>query len=450
MMGLFGKKSQESMLDVIRCDEDDYLIWKWRSHGEANTTARENSIRWGSSLRVKDGEVAVFVYKQKDGSTQDFIEGPYDETLKTANFPVLSSLIGLAYGGNSPFQAEVYFINLAGNQRLEFGVPYFDVADPRFLDFPVKVGVSGSIVFNITDYRGFIKRHRLVNFDLVKLKTLVRDAVIRYVKGIVVNAPAQNGIPVVQIGNKLLELNDLIQPQIARAFEADFGLNLVRFDLSRIEVDKESHEYRQLRAITADLETQMRVKQNDVNMRNLDETQRINAENMRETLAIQREEAQRFQRLQTESQHLTAHQVNLQADVLKTGAQSLGEMGSMGVSTSSGGAGGFNPVGMLTGMAMGGALGGQMANLMNIAGQNIQQPLTSPPPLPQLQFHVALNGQGAGPFDVGQLKKMVDAKQVSRSSLVWKSGMASWTAAAEVPELAGLFAAEPPPVPPGL
>jgi hypothetical protein len=41
----------------------------------------------------------VFVCKQKDGSTQDFIEGPFDDTIKTANFPVLSSIAGLAFGG---------------------------------------------------------------------------------------------------------------------------------------------------------------------------------------------------------------------------------------------------------------------------------------------------------------------------------------------------------------
>jgi hypothetical protein len=38
----------------------------------------------------------VFVYKQKDGAMQDFIEGPFDDTIKTANFPVLSSIVGLA------------------------------------------------------------------------------------------------------------------------------------------------------------------------------------------------------------------------------------------------------------------------------------------------------------------------------------------------------------------
>ena len=115
-------------MNVIRCDEKEYLVWKWRPQGQdVNTTSRENAIRYGSSLRVKDGEVAVFVYRQKDGVMQDFIVGPYDDTIKTANFPVLSSIVGMAFGGESPFQAEVYFINLQGANQVRFAVPYFDV-----------------------------------------------------------------------------------------------------------------------------------------------------------------------------------------------------------------------------------------------------------------------------------------------------------------------------------
>ena len=47
---------------------------------------RENAIRWGSSLRVKDGEVAVFVYKQKDGEVQDFIVGPFLSLIHILNY----------------------------------------------------------------------------------------------------------------------------------------------------------------------------------------------------------------------------------------------------------------------------------------------------------------------------------------------------------------------------
>lgn len=83
-MGLFGLSTSKGkgggLMNVIRCDEAEYLVWKWRPLGQdANSTSRENSIRYGSSLRVKDGEVAVFVYKQQNGLLQDFIVGPYDD-----------------------------------------------------------------------------------------------------------------------------------------------------------------------------------------------------------------------------------------------------------------------------------------------------------------------------------------------------------------------------------
>ena len=59
-MGLFNNKKEGGFMDVIRCDEQEYLVHKWRPGGEANSTKKENSIRYGSSLRVKDGEVMLF------------------------------------------------------------------------------------------------------------------------------------------------------------------------------------------------------------------------------------------------------------------------------------------------------------------------------------------------------------------------------------------------------
>ena len=54
-MGIFSSKKEGGMADIIRCDEQEYLVWKWRPSGETNSTKRENSIRYGSSLRVKVG-----------------------------------------------------------------------------------------------------------------------------------------------------------------------------------------------------------------------------------------------------------------------------------------------------------------------------------------------------------------------------------------------------------
>ena len=448
-MGFFGKKSEGGMLDVIRCDEAQYLVWKWRPSGEANTTRKENAIRWGSSLRVKEGEVAVFVYQQENGPNQDFIEGPFDDTIKTANFPVISSIVGSAFAGKSPFQAEVYFINLSANIKVNFRTPYFDVFDPRFTDFPVRLVAGGSYRFNITDYRAFIKLHRLINFEVEQFSDNVRDAVLKQIKGIIANVPADNSIPVLQIGNKLLDINALIGPRVGKVFAEDFGVNLQSLDLTSIEIDKETEEYRQLRSVTADLEIATRQKQSEINIRNLDDTQAINAENLSETLRIQREQAERLAQLQTQQQFLAAHQINQQAAVLSAAANNLGAMGEMNAGSGSGSGGGLNPVGLMAGMAVGGAMGGQMANMMNSVGQTMAQATMTPPPLPQAAYHVSINGQNSGPFAIGQLQQMAQAGQFAANVHVWKAGMANWELAGNVAELAPCFAqAAPPPFPP--
>ena len=441
-MGLFGNKSEGGMMDVIRCDEQEYLVWKWRPSGEATSTKKENAIRYGSSLRVKDGEMAVFVYQQKDGALQDYITGPYDQTIKTANFPVLTGIVGLAFGGASPFQAEIYFINLSGNIQIKFGVPYFDVFDPRFLDFAVPMAARGTITFNITDYQNFIKLNRLINFELEDLNKQIKDAVSKYVKAVITNAPADNNMPVLQMERKLLDINDLIASKIKDRLEADFGVNMKGFDLASIEVDKESEGYAELRKVTADQTTKTTVAQTDVSTKNLEDMQSINAQNMEETLRIQREEAQRSQKLQTETNFIGTHALNQQTDVLKTGAASLGNMGDMG------GDGGINPAGMMTGMMMGGAMGNQMAGMMNNMGQNMQQ--NTPPPPPTISYSLSVNGQTAGPFNLEQLQQMVQNGQLTENTHVWRQGMAAWEIAANVQELVNLFGAVPPPPPPPL
>jgi len=448
-MALFGNKSEGGLMDVIRCDEQEYLVWKWRPSGEANSTKRENAIRYGSSLRVKDGELAVFVYQQKDGSMQDFIVGPYDQTIKTANFPVLSSIVGAAFGGASPFQAEIYFINLSGNVQVRFGIPYFDVFDPRFLDFAVPMAARGTITFNLTDYKAFIKLNRLINFELEDFNKQIKDAVTKYVKGVITNIPADKGMPVLQMERKLLEINEIIASYLKPRLENDFGVNMKGFDLATIEVDKESEGYAELRKVTAEQATKTTIAQADVNIKNLEDMQGINALNMEETLKIQREEAQRAQRLQTETNFIGAHALDQQTEVLKTGAESLGKMGNIGGSGGEGG-GGMNPAGMMTGMMMGGAMGNQMAGMMNNMGQNMNQQQNTPPPPPQIQYSVSVNGQTAGPFNWQQLQQMVQNGQLQKNTHVWKQGMAGWEIASNVQELSSLFGAVPPPPPPAI
>lgn len=454
-MAIFGKGKSGGLMNVIRCDEQEYLVWKWRPAGQdANTTSRENSIRYGSSLRVKDGEMAVFVYKQKDGTMQDFIYGPYDDTIKTANFPVLSSIVGMAFGGESPFQAEIYYINLAGVIKINFGIPYFDVFDPRFLDFAVPMSVGGSLTFKVEDPKEFIKTHRLINFSLDDLKGQIKDAVVRRIKSVVTNAPEKHQIPVLQIERRLEEINDIAKPRIKDDL-SDFAVTLRRLDISRIEVDKTSEGYKELRSITADQQKATINAQTSVNIKNLHDMQDINARNLDETMRIQREEAQRAQRLQTETQFIGAHALNRQSDVMQTAAQNMGS-GAFGGGT---GSSGINPAQFMTSMAVGGALGGQMAGMVNSMGQQMtnqwqqaaaQNPAPTPPPMPgaapAVEYTVALNGQQYGPYNTDTLRQMVQSGQLTPQTYVWAPGMAQWTPAADVAELKSLFA---PPMPGG-
>ncbi len=425
-------------MDEIRCDEPSYLIWKWHPTGsQQGNNNRENAIRWGSSLRVKDGEVAVFVYKQKDGTMQDFIVGPFDQTIKTANFPVLASIIGLAYDGATPFQAEVYFINLARIIQVKFGVPFFDVYDPRFADFGVPVAVRGTVSFKISDYKEFIKLHRLNNFNLDDFQRQIRDAVTRYVKDAVANAPATNNIPLVQIESKTAQINDVIEYDISERLKENFGVTVSGVDIGAIEIDKSSEGYRQLIAVTKDI-TAARVQA---------ETQ-----DYVERLRIQREEGQYAMHKQTQSANIGAFQVEKQAEVGVASANALGQMGANGAgSVDLGGGGtGFNPAVMMAGMAVGGAVGQNMAGIMNNAMNGMNQPISNgvtPPPVPTVSYHIAVNGQTTGPYDINTLKQMAVTGQFSSETLVWKPGISEWVKAEAIDELKPIFAVIPP-IPP--
>lgn len=440
-MALFNKNNRKGgLMDEIRCDEPSYLIWKWHPSGsQPGANNRENAIRWGSSLRVKDGEVAVFVYKQKDGTMQDFIVGPFDQTIKTSNFPVLASIVGLAYEGGTPFQAEVYFINLAKIVQIKFGVPFFYVYDPRFEDFGVPVAVRGTVSFGISNYREFIKLHRLNNFSLDDFQKQIRDAVCRYVKDCVANAPAAHSIPVVQIESKTAQINDAIEYDISERLKESFGVLVSGVDISAIEIDKASDGYRQLMAVTKDIATT--------------KAQAETADYV-ERLRIQREEGQYAQHKQTQTANLGAFQVEKQAEVGVAGAQALGQMGANGAGdVNIGGSGdgtGFNMAAMMASMAVGGAVGQNIAGAMNNMMDGIQQPVQSgmtPPPIPTAVYHVAINGQATGPFDATTLAQMVASGQLTANSLVWKNGMAQWATAGTVDELKNLLANGMPPIP---
>lgn len=382
-MGLFNKNT--GLMDVIRCDEESYLIWKWHPKGsETNTTNRENSIRWGSSLRVKDGEVAVFVYKQKDGTVQDYIVGPFDQSINTSNLPILTSLLGLAYAGNSPFQAEIYFINLAQIIQNKFAVPFFDVYDPRFADFGVPVSVRGNLNFKITDYKNFIKLHRLIDFNVDDFQNQIKDAVSRYVKNTVVTLPVKENIPLVQIESKITDINESLENDLKLRLKENFGVDVISVDVSTIEIDKTSEGYKELMQVTKNITSQTIQAETEAKLKNIADKQRIEIENYEENLRINREEGQYAVHKQTQTENMAAFQVEKQSEVGIAGAEALGHMGENGAGNVNlgGSSNGFNPAAMMASMAVGNVVGqniaGSMNGIMNTSQNNVNATKVDP------------------------------------------------------------------------
>ncbi len=435
-MSIYAKKNKTGgMADVIRCDQPDYLVWKWHPSGAARgDLKRETAIRTNSVLRVKDGEVAVFVYKQKDGHNQDFIVGPHDETLKTKNFPVLSSIIGLWYEKDTPFQAEVFFINLGRALQVKFGVPYFDIADPRFPDFAVPVAVRGTLTFKIEDYESFVKHYQLATFEMEDFKKKVTDAVARYVKDAVAKAPAENDIPLIQIETKNDLINDKAEINVKERLFETFGVTVTGFDINSIELDKDTEAYEELKKVSKDLAARKA---------------EIDIQHYEESLRIQREEEQYAAHMGTKQANLGAYETEVKGEVGVESAKALGKMGENGAGRidiggddGQGGGVGFNPVSLMAGLAVGGAvaknIGGTLDQTMNAAG-NV------PPTIPAITFHIVVDGKAIGPFETAKVIEMINNGQVKKDTLVWKQGTPNWVKASDLAEFAASF---PPEIPP--
>nr|WP_322624777.1 SPFH domain-containing protein [uncultured Flavobacterium sp.] len=424
-MGLFDifNRSEGGFMDVISCNEQDYLVHRWSPDNKENSSHKEHSIRYGSRLWVRPGEAAVFLYPKNQDTPMDIIKGPADQGIKTDNFPILSELVGALFGGDAPFMAEVYFFNLEQNIQLRFGIPYFDVFDARFPDLGVPCAVRGTLTFAIGDIANFIKQYRLQDFNIEELQSKVKDFYIRKAKSVVLNVLAQQQISVMQIETRLDEIADLILNQLNPELQENFGVVLRRVDLSAIELEKTNTAYMQLKSATADMQTRMASARAETEITNLTEVARIQRKDLE---------------MGIEGKNFTVHQINLQSDVLKTAAENLGQMGSMDSGNENGG---FNTAGLMTGMALGGTMANQMGGMMG----NIQN---TPPPPPVIAYHIALNGQQSGPFTVEQLKGFVTTGQFTPRHYLWKQGMAGWELAESIPEFSAIFGQVPPPPPP--
>ena len=426
-MSIFRREG--GIMDVIRCDEHDFLIWKWSPNGIANSTHKENGIRKGSRIAVNEGQLAVFVYSKGGGTAQEYLMGPYDGTVDNANLPVLTGLLAALYDGNAPFRAEVYYINLAKLIQIRFGVPFFDIFDPRVPDIGLPVAVRGSVNFSIADYSRFIELHRLDSFDMDRFYSQIKQTLIATIKNIVINTAYSSPLPAIQIESQAVAVKNAAFAQLKEHLLNEYGVTVSALDISAIEIDKTSAGYRQLMSVTRDLTSARMKAESEVSIKDLKDMQRINAENTADTLRRQREEMQYAQHLNTQGANFAVHQLNKQAEIAAAAASSFNNS-SLG--------GGFSPAGMMAGMTIGGAMGQNMANAVNNV-MNTNGFSAAPPPIPVSTYYVAIDGKQNGPFDMATLGQMVTTGTLTKETLVWKQGMANWQRADSVSELIQLF-----------
>lgn len=355
--------------------------------------------------------------------------------------------------------------NLSKGSQVNFAVPYFDVFDPRLQDYGVPVSVHGTIVYSIDDMDLFHQVNKNEAYSDETFQAKLRGSVTKYVKAIVTNAPTEAQIPVIQLERKIMEISEIVQQKVTPQVERLFGINIRQLDVTSIMVDKDSRGYRELKALTADLEKDRMMAQhnaqisnfnlqNDLNQDQLkmqstlnldamkrqqemqlggqEQLQDMNLENQRETMRIQREEMQRASRLQTEQTFLGAHQANLSAGVLNNatdnGINAFRQQAQMGAAM------GMGAAPQMPGM--GGA--------PQMPGMQMKQAT------PQVSYMVGVNGQQAGPFDWNQLQQLVSQGQLTQQTYVWKQGMANWDFAGNVQELQPLFMNAAPPQMPGM
>ena len=329
--------------------------------------------------------------------------------------------------------------NLSTGSQLSIAIPYFDVFDPRLTDTGVPVSVHGSIVYAIEDLELFHSTNKREAYSDETFQNKLRGTVTKFVKAVVSNAPSDAQIPVVQIERKVLEISNMVESYVVPKVESLFGIKVRSFDITSIMVDKDSRGFRELKALTADLEKErvmakhnsdlntfntqsdlnidMMRRQHEMNFGGQEEMQRMNLEHQRETMRIQREEMQRASRLQTEQTFLGAHQANLNANVLNNatdnGLNAFASKSTMGAP----------------------AMGAPAMGTPQMGAE------------PNVQYMVGVNGQQAGPFNWQQLKQLAQQGQLTAQSYVWKQGMPQWAIAGQVAELQPIFANAMPPMP---
>ena len=184
------------------------------------------AIQLGSQLIVKESQRAVFF---RDGKALDTF-GPGRHTLATQNLPLLGGLLGLPFGGKSPFQAAVFFVSTQTFLDLKWGTKEPVVFRDRELAM-VRLRAFGKFAVRIVDAQLF------VNGVVGTAGAYTTDGVEAYFKDVIVarlnDLLGENLTSIFDLPKVYDELGMGLKARVAEDF-SKYGIDLVDLFLGAI------------------------------------------------------------------------------------------------------------------------------------------------------------------------------------------------------------------------
>ncbi len=226
-MGLLNKLRGE-LIDIIEWidESNDTIAHRFERLG--------NEIKNGAQLTVRESQVAVFI---NEGKLADvFPPGRYE--LTTNNLPILTTLKGWVHGFNSPFKAEVYFLNTKKFTNQKWGTP--NVFYLRDADFGrVSLRAFGTYTMKINDPVKFIKEvlGTSGDFKTSEIGTELRSLIVTQF----IDSIGESKLPLLDMAQNYKDISVFCQKQLGEEF-TEYGLEITKFLVSSISLPEKLQE----------------------------------------------------------------------------------------------------------------------------------------------------------------------------------------------------------------
>lgn len=207
-----------------------------------------DDLSWGTQVIVNQTQEALFL---KGGEILDLL-GPGTHTLRTANIPLLRTLIKIPFGGETPFAAEIYYVNRAVHMDVKWGTPTpIPLLDPVY-QVPLPVRAHGQFAIRVVDSRKVFTQLSATasEFTLDAFSNLFRGVLLTRAKDYIAETMLRGKISLLEVAAHLEELSSALEKKLALDF-GQYGVELVNFFVHSIDVPEDDDSARRLKKALA-------------------------------------------------------------------------------------------------------------------------------------------------------------------------------------------------------